>query len=74
MAAIPADFSEFLDGDIGPFKAWDTVNAPMIRHWCEAMGDNNPLYTDSDAARAQGFEGVVAPPAMLQAWTMNGCR
>ncbi|WP_425442768.1 bifunctional MaoC family dehydratase N-terminal/OB-fold nucleic acid binding domain-containing protein [Streptomyces indicus] len=41
----------------------DLVNEPMIRHWCEAMGDTNPAYTGPDA---------VAPPTMLQAWTMGG--
>lgn len=38
----------------------DPVNEPMIRHWCEAMGDTNPAYPD------------IAPPTMLQAWTMGG--
>ncbi|POX54850.1 bifunctional MaoC family dehydratase N-terminal/OB-fold nucleic acid binding domain-containing protein [Streptomyces sp. Ru72] len=41
----------------------DPVNAPMIRHWCEAMGDTNPAYTGPDA---------IAPPTMLQVWTMRG--
>jgi uncharacterized OB-fold protein len=41
----------------------DPVNAPMIRHWCEAMGDTNPAYAGPDA---------IAPPTMLQAWTMGG--
>lgn len=41
----------------------DAVNEPMIRHWCEAMGDTNPAYTGPDA---------IAPPTMLQAWTMGG--
>ncbi|WP_307839834.1 MaoC family dehydratase N-terminal domain-containing protein, partial [Streptomyces sp. MBT49] len=41
----------------------DPVNAPMIRHWCEAMGDRNPAYTGPDA---------IAPPTMLQAWIMGG--
>jgi len=67
-----ADLSSYLGGDNGPYKSWDRVNTPMIRHWCEAMGDSNPIYTDPAAARAQGFPGVVAPPAMLQAWTMPG--
>ena len=44
----------------------------MIRHWCEAMGDSNPIYTDSGAAREAGHVGLVAPPTMLQAWTMVG--
>ncbi|MFG2345895.1 bifunctional MaoC family dehydratase N-terminal/OB-fold nucleic acid binding domain-containing protein [Streptomyces phaeochromogenes] len=41
----------------------DLVNEPMIRHWCEAMGDTNPAYAGADA---------TAPPTMLQAWTMGG--
>ncbi|MEH0545386.1 OB-fold domain-containing protein [Streptomyces sp. B21-105] len=41
----------------------DPVNVPMIRHWCEAMGDRNPAYTGL---------GAIAPPTMLQAWIMRG--
>ncbi len=50
------------------------VNLPMITHWVEAMGDHNPVYADEAAARAAGFEGIIAPPTMLQAWTMRGLR
>ncbi|HEY9331207.1 MAG TPA: MaoC family dehydratase N-terminal domain-containing protein [Streptomyces sp.] len=55
-----------------PTPAQDPVNQPMIRHWAEAMGDTNPVYTDAEAARATGREGVVAPASMVQAWTMRG--
>ena len=72
MSKDLTDFSIYLGGDLGPYRSWDKVNAPMIRHWCEAMGDNNPIYTDAKAACDEGFSGVVAPPAMLQAWTMPG--
>lgn len=41
----------------------DPVNEAMIRHWCEAMGDTSAAYRGPDA---------VAPPTMLQAWTMGG--
>lgn len=41
----------------------DPVNEPMIRHWCEAMGDTSAAYRGPDP---------VAPPTMLQAWTMGG--
>ena len=53
-------------------QAQDEVNVPMIRHWVEAMGDVNPVYLDEPAARASGRDGIVAPPTMLQAWTMRG--
>src|SRR2546429_7993253 len=55
-----------------PRPARDPVNQPMIRHWCDAMGDANPVYTDPEAAAASRHGGIVAPPAMLQAWTMRG--
>src|SRR5207244_2462874 len=57
-----------------PFRAADPVNQPMIRHWCDALGDENPVYTDPVAAARSRHGGTVAPPAMLQAWTMRGLR
>ena len=50
----------------------DPVNQPMINNWVEAIGDRNPIYVDESAARAAGHPGVVAPPAMIQVWTMLG--
>ena len=50
----------------------DPVNLPMIRNWVEAIGDRNPVYTDPAAAAASGHGGLVAPPAMIQVWTMPG--
>ena len=46
----------------------------MIRHWVEAMGDHNPVYVSDDAARAAGYDELIAPPTMLQAWIMRGLR
>jgi len=50
------------------------VNAPMIRHWVEAMGDANPVYVSTEAAQAYGYDQVIAPATMLQAWIMRGLR
>ena len=72
MTDLQQKLEGYLGQECGPYLSWDAVNRPMIRHWCEAMGDTNPLYLDPEAARAHGFEGVVAPPTMLQAWTMVG--
>jgi acyl dehydratase len=36
----------------------------------DALDDRNPIYLDEAAAREQGLPGIVAPPAMLQTWTM----
>jgi uncharacterized OB-fold protein/acyl dehydratase len=60
-----------------PRTGRDPVNQPMINNWVEAIGDRNPIYVDEDAARAVGHPGLVAPPAMIQVWTMfglNGAR
>ena len=61
-------------GESGSRSAPDPVNLPMIRHWAEAMGDTNPAYLDAEFAAASVHGGLVAPPAMVQVWTMRGLR
>src|ERR1700704_1480492 len=56
--------------DTGPTYAPDPVNQPMIRHWAAAFDDGNPVYTDPEVAARSRFGGIVAPPLMLQTWTM----
>jgi len=53
-----------------PSVAPDPVNQPMIRHWAAAFEDHNPVYTDPHRAASSRFAGIVAPPMMLQTWTM----
>ncbi len=57
----------------GP-PARDSVNRPMIHHWCDAIGDTNPIYVDDDLAAQSVHGGLVAPPTMMQAWGMGGLR
>lgn len=57
-------------GGTGITVAPDPVNQPMIRHWAAAFEDANPVYTDPDAAARSRFGEIVAPPLMLQTWTM----
>ncbi len=59
-------------GKSKPRKGRHAVNQPMVDHWLDAIGDKNPIYTDEDAAKAAGHPGIVAPPAMIQVWTMAG--
>jgi hypothetical protein len=54
----------------GPAVAPDGVNLPMIRHWVDALDDRDPVYLDEAFASTTRFGGIVAPPAMLQTWTM----
>ncbi len=61
-------------GESRPRPGRDPVNLPMIRNWAEAIGDDNPVYTDAGAAARSVHGGLVAPPAMAQVWTMRGLR
>ncbi|MGS2640681.1 OB-fold domain-containing protein [Streptosporangium sp. LJ11] len=63
---------QIAEGEVLGVAEADPVNLPMIRHWTDAMGDANPLYTDPEAAAAGVHGGIVAPPAMIQVWTMPG--
>ncbi len=56
--------------EAGPFDSPDGVNSAMIRHWCEAMQDGNPLYKDEEYASKGKHGGIVAPPQMVQAFCM----
>jgi uncharacterized OB-fold protein len=78
LAELP-DHSEELATLVGqisgkPNLSWDAVNVPMIRHWVEAMGDENPVYLSDEAAQAAGYDELIAPPSMLQAWIMRGLK
>jgi uncharacterized protein len=59
-------------GESPPRYARDPVNMPAIRTWTDAMGDANPVYLDAEFAARSVHGGLVAPPAMVQVWTMPG--
>lgn len=61
-------------GPSAPRAAPDPVSLPVIRAWADAIGDASPVYTDAALAAASVHGGLVAPPAMIQAWTMPGLR
>jgi len=68
---VRAELERFVGKPMGPpSSAPDPVNVPMIRHWVDALDDRNPVYLDEELAGTTRFGGIVAPPAMLQAWTM----
>jgi len=75
--ASKAEFRKRLDDLVGkpmgsgkPAHAPDPVNQAMIRHWCYALEDMNPVYLDPEFAERSRFGGIVSPPVMLQSWTM----
>lgn len=57
----------------GPAKRGkDAVNEAMIRQWAEIMGEESVVYTDPEAAKNTVKGGIIAPPSMLQAWSLEG--
>ncbi len=70
--ALVQELRGFIGKTSAPEVARDAVNQPMIRHWCDAMEDANPVYTDGAFAARSLHGQIVAPPAMLNAWTMPG--
>ena len=72
-AAFFAELQTYVGLEIGPPQpAPDEINAPMIRHLVETVGDTNPVYTDAALASQSVHGGIVAPPTMLQSWVMVG--
>jgi acyl dehydratase len=72
MTAFLEDLRLYIGRRSAPVPARDPVNQPMIRHWCDAMMDYNPVYTDPEFAARSVHGEIVAPPMMLNAWTMRG--
>jgi len=67
----PFDVSTLTGERTGPYCSFNPVSRVQVWQWCSAMGDHNPLYLD-DVYRARlGCERVIAPPAMMQMWTMR---
>ena len=52
--------------------ARDAVNQSTIRNWCDAVSESNPHYLNPEAAEEGPHGQIVAPPAMLQVWSMPG--
>jgi uncharacterized OB-fold protein/acyl dehydratase len=55
-----------------PRVARHAVGTPAIADWCDAMGDDNPCYTDAEYAAKSVHGGLVAPAATLDIWVRPG--
>ncbi len=66
-----ADLAALTGHRTGPYCSFNAVSRVQVWQWCSAMGDLNPLYLDDDYRSRAGFDRVVAPPAMMQMWTMR---
>ena len=71
MGSLQEQLDALVGQPMGPGNvAPDPVNLPMIRHWVAAFDDHDPVYLDAAAAARSRWGDIVAPPMMLQTWTM----
>jgi N-terminal half of MaoC dehydratase len=65
------DLDALTGNRLGPYNSFNPVSQVQIWQWCSALGDRNPLYLDQNYQASVGIETAVAPPAMMQMWTMR---
>ncbi|CAB3730230.1 MaoC family dehydratase N-terminal domain-containing protein [Achromobacter kerstersii] len=51
-----------------------TVEAGRLRFFAKATGQDDPVYTDDDAARAAGHRGLPVPPTFFFCLEMDSPR
>lgn len=52
-------------GETVSYEAPEEIGRAAIRYFSLAIGDDNPLYTDPDFARAHGYDDIIAPPTFV---------
>jgi acyl dehydratase len=57
------DYDPTLIGKVFEITEPVLVTPEMIREFCEALGETNPLYTDAEAAKNGPYGGIIAPPS-----------
>ncbi|HET6503567.1 MAG TPA: MaoC family dehydratase N-terminal domain-containing protein [Amycolatopsis sp.] len=60
---MPLDQS-FIGRSFPPVGSY-VVGREKIKEFADAIGDDNALYRDPDAAQAAGYPDVIAPPTFL---------
>jgi acyl dehydratase len=52
-------------GEVKIYIAPEPIGKAAFRYFAQAIGDNNPLYTDDKFAQQHGYAGVIAPPTLV---------
>jgi acyl dehydratase len=47
------------------YPSREELGRASIRYFALALGDDNPLYVDDDAAKEAGYPSVIAPPTLI---------
>lgn len=63
--SLVTDEIRALLGTTRVYTAPEPFGGAAFRYFALAVGDDNPLYSDGDFARAHGLAGVTAPPTLV---------
>ncbi|MFF3443286.1 MaoC family dehydratase N-terminal domain-containing protein [Streptosporangium sp. NPDC002721] len=66
--ALNRDFVGRASAPSSPYE----VSRVKIKEFATAIGDNNPIYRDREAARAAGHPDVIAPPTFPIVFSLAG--
>lgn len=70
MAAFARESRRLIGKPVVERAHWNTkVSADGIRHFAWGIGDDNPLWVDSDYATAGPYGRLAAPPPILRCST-----
>lgn len=73
-AEVAFDYSR-IEKFVGASSEWheghDEVSESDIRHWCEVTQNSNPIYTDEEYAKKSKYGGIIAPPEMVQTFSLD---
>ncbi len=66
-----AIIDSLIGNKVGPYNSFNAVNEIQIWQWCSVVGDNNPLFTSAEYRQQNNISAPLAPPSMMQMWTMR---
>ncbi len=64
MALLTEELKSWIGREV-TYPAREELGRGSIRYFALAVGDDNPLYTDEEYARAAGYPSVIAPPTLV---------
>ena len=66
-----AIIDSFIGNKVGPYNSFNPVSEAQIWQWCSVIDDKNPLFTNIEYRRQNNINSILAPPSMMQMWTMR---
>ncbi|MCF2526494.1 MaoC family dehydratase [Yinghuangia soli] len=63
--SLPFDDVRKLVGRTAVYTAPEELGRALVRQFALGTGDDNPLYSDADLAKAWGHDDVVVPPTLI---------